>query len=123
VEHHHRCRAQIEERIREAKLGAALRHLPSGDLNANRVWMFSALLAVNLAAMVCDVSPVAGASGKAPEGAPLRRAAKTLRRLLFGVPARVIRTARRTILRLPAGFRYAEAFAATYRAAWALPPP
>jgi Transposase DDE domain group 1 len=123
VEHHHRHRAQIEERIREAKLGVALRRMPSGDLNANRAWMFSSLLAVNLAAMVCDVSPLAGASGKAPAGAPLRRAARTLRRLLFAVPARVIRTGRRTILRLPAGFRYAEAFAATYRAAWALPPP
>lgn len=123
VEHHHRQRAQIEERIREAKLGAALRRLPSGNLDANRVWMFCALLAVNLAAMVCDVSPLAGASGAAHEGAPLRRATKTLRRLLFAVPARVIRTGRRTILRLPAGLRYAEAFAATYRAAWALPPP
>lgn len=123
VEHHHRQRAQIEERIREAKLGAALRRLPSGNLDANRVWMFCALLAVNLAAMVCDVSPLAAASGQAPKGAPLRRAAKTLRRLLFGVPARVIRTGRQTILRLPAGFRYAEVFAATYRAAWALPPP
>jgi hypothetical protein len=123
IERHHRHRAQVEERIREAKLGAALRHLPSGDINANRVWLFCALLAVSLAAMVCDLSPVAGASGKAPAGAPLRRAAKTLRRLLFAVPARVIRTARRTILRLPAGFRHTGAFAATYRAAWGLPPP
>ena len=123
LEHHHRHRAQIEERIREAKLGAALRRLPSGDLNANRVWLFCSLLAVNLGAMVCDVSPLAGASGQAPQGAPLRRAAKTLRRALFGVPARVIRTGRRTIMRLPAGFRYAGAFAATYRAVWALPPP
>jgi len=123
IELHHRHRAQIEERIRETKLGAALRRLPSGDVNANRVWLFCALLAVNLAAMVCELSQLAGASDKAPEGTPLRRAAKTLRRLLFGVPARVIRTARRTILRLPAGFRYADAFAATYRAAWGLPPP
>ncbi len=102
---------------------AALRRLPSGNLDANRVWMFCALLAVNLAAMVCGVSPLAAASGAAPKGAPLRRATKTLPRLLFGVPARVIRTARRTILHLPAGLRYADAFAATYRAAWALPPP
>lgn len=97
--------------------------MPSGDLNANRVWLFCSLLALNLDAMVCDVSPLAGASGAAPVGSPLRRAAKTLHRLLFGVPARVIRTARRTILRLPAGFRHADAFAATYRAAWGLPPP
>lgn len=123
IEHHHRHRAQIEERIREAKLGAALRNLPSGDINANRVWLFCSLLALNLGAMVCDISPLAGASGAAPVGAPLRRAAKTLRRLLFAVPARVIRTGRRTILRLAAGFRHADAFAATYRAAWGLPPP
>jgi hypothetical protein len=37
VEHFHRHRAQIEERLKEAKLGQALRHLPSGDENANRV--------------------------------------------------------------------------------------
>lgn len=123
IEHHHRHRAQIEERIREVKLGAALRRMPSGDINANRVWLFCSLLALNLAALVCDVSPLAGASGKAPVGAPLRRAAKTLRRLLFAVPARVICSGRRTVLRLPAGFRHAGAFAATYRAAWGLPPP
>jgi len=123
IEHHHRHRAQIEERIREAKLGVALRNLPSGDINANRVWLFCALLAVNLAAMVCDLSPWAGASGCAPAGTPLRRAAKTLRKLLFAVPARVIRTGRRTILRLAVGFRHPDAFAATYRAAWGLPPP
>jgi hypothetical protein len=123
IEHHHRHRAQIEERIREAKLGAALRNLPSGDINANRVWLFCSLLALNLAALVCDLSPLAGASGSAPAGAPLRRAAKTLRRLLFAVPARVIRSGRRTILRLPAGFRHLDAFTATYRAAWGLPPP
>lgn len=123
IEHHHRHRAQIEERIREAKLGAALRNLPSGDVNANRVWLFCSLLALNLAAMVCDLSPWAGASGSAPAGVPLRRAAKTLRKLLFAVPARVIRTGKRMILRLPAGFRHLDAFTATYRAAWGLPPP
>ena len=31
VEHFHRHRAQIEERLKDAKLGQALRHLPSGD--------------------------------------------------------------------------------------------
>ena len=67
--------------LKDAKLGQALRHLPSGDLNANRVWLSCALLALNLTAMVCDLCPAAGASGKAPDGAPLRRAAKTLRRI------------------------------------------
>ncbi|MGE5764921.1 MAG: transposase [Mycobacterium leprae] len=39
VEHFHRQRAQIEERFKDAKLGHALRHLPSGKLAANRLWL------------------------------------------------------------------------------------
>jgi len=123
VEHFHRHRAQIEERLKDAKLGQALRHLPSGDQHANRVWLTSALLALNLTAWCCELCPAAGASGKAPDDAPLRRAAQTLRRILFCVPARIVRTARRTILRLPEGFRHADVFRATLDAVYALAPP
>jgi hypothetical protein len=123
VEHFHRHRAQIEERLKDTKLGQALRHLPSGDQNANRVWLTAALLALNLTAFCCDLCPAAGASGKAPDDAPLRRTAHTLRRILFNIPARIIRTARRTILRLPAGFHHADVFQATLDAVYALPPP
>lgn len=123
VEHFHRHRAQIEERLKEAKLGQALRHLPSGDEHANRVWLTAALLALNLTAWCCDLCPTAGASGKAPQHAPLRRAAHTLRRILFCIPARIVRSARRTILRLPEGFRHADVFQATLDAVYALPPP
>ena len=86
IEHFHRHRAQIEERLKEAKLGQALRHLPSGNEHANRVWLAAALLALNLTAFCCDLWPAAGASGKAPEDAPLRRAAKTLRRCCSTCP-------------------------------------
>jgi hypothetical protein len=86
IEHFHRHRAQIEERLKEAKLGQALRHLPSANQHANRVWLQAALLALNLTALCCDLCPAAGASGKAPTDAPLRRTAKTLRRILFNVP-------------------------------------
>jgi hypothetical protein len=123
VEHFHRHRAQIEERLKDTKLGQALRHLPSGDLRASRLWLTCALLALNLTAWCCDLCPAAGASGKAPDHAPLRRAAATLRRILLNVPARIIRTARRTILRLPEGFRHADVFQATLDAVYALPPP
>jgi len=123
IEHFHRHRAQIEERLKDTKLGQALRHLPSGDLNANRVWLAAALLALNLTAFCCDLCPAAGASGKAPDDAPLRRTAQTLRRILFNVPARILRTGRRTILRLPEGFRHADVFRATLDAVYALPPP
>jgi hypothetical protein len=123
VEHFHRHRAQIEERLKEAKLGQALRHLPSSCEHANRVWLQAALTALCLSAMCCDLCPAAGASGKAPTGAPLRRAARTLRRLLFCVPARIVRSGRQTILRLPAGFRHEAVFRLTYETAYALRPP
>jgi len=97
--------------------------MPCADHNANRLWMSACLTALNLTAMVCELCPAAGASGKAPAEAPLRRTAKTLRALLFCVPARIVTTARQTILRLPAGFRHAEVLSITYHAALALPAP
>jgi hypothetical protein len=124
VELFHRQRAQIEERFKDAKLGQALRHLPSGKLAANRLWLCCALLALNICAWVCDISPAARASGHSPDQrAPLRRHAKTLRHLLFCVPARIVRTARQTIMRLPDGFPHYEIFRTTYHAALALPGP
>jgi hypothetical protein len=123
VEHFHRHRAQIEERFKDAKLGQPLRHLPSGNLNANRLWLACSMMALNICALVCDISPAASASGNAPENTPLRRHAKTLRRLFFCVPARIARTARQTILHLPAGFPHYDVFKATYHAALALPGP
>jgi len=124
IEHFHRQRAQIEERFKDAKLGQALRHLPSGKLAANRLWLCCALLALNICAWVCDITPAAGASGTAAEkNTPLRRHAKTLRHLLFCVPARIVRSARQTIMRLPEGFPHYEIFTATYNAALALPGP
>ena len=123
VEHFHRHRAQIEERLKDAKLGQALRRMPSADHNANRTWMAACLLALNLTALICDLCPAAGASGKAPADAPLRRTAKTLRRILFCVPARIATSGRQTILHLPAGYRHAPILSATYHAALALPAP
>ena len=73
--------------------------------------------------MLCDLSPLAGASGTAPEQAPLRRHAKTLRRTLLRVRARITHHARQTTLRLAAGYRHLDAFQATWAAAYALPPP
>jgi hypothetical protein len=122
VEHFHRRRAQIEERFKEAKLGQALRHLPSGNEDANRVWLAASLAALTLSAFCCDLCPAARASGSGPADAPLRRAAKTLRRLLFRVPARIVRTGRRLILRLAHGFRHADTFTRTLQAVYALPP-
>jgi Transposase DDE domain group 1 len=119
VEHHHRDRAQIEERIKEAKLGVSLRRLPLSDLEANRVWLHCSTLALNLLALLNDLI-----FGPEPPGhLPRRRQAKWLRRMLLCVPARVIHHARRLILRLPAGLPSAPAFQAAYTAARGLAPP
>jgi hypothetical protein len=82
-------RRYIEERFKDAKLGQALRHLPSGKLVANRLRLCCCLLALNLSAFICDLSPAAAASGQAadPDNTPQRRHAKTLRRTLSACPA------------------------------------
>lgn len=123
VEHFHRHRAQIEERLKDAKLGQALRRLPSKDINANRLWLTAVIAALNLTAMLCDLSPLAAASGHAADGAPLRRHAKTLRRALLCVPARITRHARTITFHLAAGYRHLATLQATWAAAHALPPP
>ena len=119
IEQHHRDRAQIEERIKDAKLGVSLRRLPLSDLEANRVWLHCSTLALNLLALLNDLM-----FGIDPPGhLPRRRQAKFVRRMLLCVPARVIHHARRIILRLPAGLVSAPAFQAAYTAARGLAPP
>ncbi len=51
-----RQRAHIEERIKDAKLGCGLIHLPLGTLRANRGWQAAAVIAVNLVAMLSAVT-------------------------------------------------------------------
>lgn len=91
VEAWFRDRALVEERLKEAKLGMALRHLPSGYAAVNAVWMWAAFLALNLS-VFCQ--SLAGVDTKG------RAHAKRARRELFVLPARVLRHARRTVLRL-----------------------
>jgi hypothetical protein len=86
-----RQRAQVEERLKDSKCGLALRHLPSGYRSVNVVWMWAAFLALNLSAWTQALAGI-GTDGRAH--------AKRARRELFAVPARVIRHARRIVLRL-----------------------
>jgi len=53
-------RTDIEDRIREAKLGAGLIHLPSGYPETNTVWMWAALLAGNLSTLLQALTGAAG---------------------------------------------------------------
>jgi len=106
-----RGRAQVEERIKDSKCGLALRHLPSGYEAVNRVWMWSALLALNLSAWA------QGLGGADAQG---RAHAKRARRELFCIPARVLHHARRVVLRLSPAHRRGP-FLATWAALRALP--
>ncbi len=79
VEHRHRHRAQIEERIKHHKLGVSLRHLPASDLGANRTWLLASAIALNILAMLSDL-----VFGPNPdERLPRRRQAKYLRWMLL----------------------------------------
>jgi hypothetical protein len=93
----HRMRTDIEDRIRDAKHGAALRHLPSGTRTANTVWMWGALLAVNLSAWLQELAGLDSGNGRG------RAHLGTLRHRLLNVPARLVRHAGQVTLRLPPG--------------------
>jgi len=96
VEAWFRMRTDIEDRIREAKLGAGLIHLPSGYPETNTVWMWAALLAGNLSTLLETLTGI-------ETGKQDRAHGDRLRHQLLRVPARVIRHARRLTLRLPPG--------------------
>ena len=93
----HRMRTDIEDRIRDAKHGAALRHLPSATRAANTVWMWGALLAVNLSAWLQELAGLDRGDGRG------RSHLGTLRHRLLMVPARLVRHAGQITLRLPPG--------------------
>jgi hypothetical protein len=97
VEAWDRMRTDIEDRIRDAKHGAALRHLPSGTRAANSVWMWGALLAVNLSAWLQELAGLDHGDGRG------RNHLGTLRHRLLIVPARLVRHAGQVTLRLPPG--------------------
>ncbi|HET7682863.1 MAG TPA: IS1380 family transposase [Marmoricola sp.] len=97
VEAWFRHRTDIEDRIRDAKHGAALRHLPSGDETVNTAWMWGALLAVNFSAWLHELGGLDDGNGRA------RGHLNRLRRELICIPGRVVHHARRTTLRLPPG--------------------
>ena len=91
IEYWFRERAWIEERIKDTKLGMALRHLPSGHEATNACWMWACLLALNLSAWTQTLGQV-DHDGFAH--------GKRLRRQLLRVPARIVHHARRTVIRL-----------------------
>jgi DDE family transposase len=105
AEHWYRHRTTVENLFRDSKLGAALRHLPSGYPQVNLAWMWGALLAATMAAWLHQLTAItAGEDILAGHGVRGGKAMiATLRWRLIAVPGRLIRHARHLILRLPPG--------------------
>jgi hypothetical protein len=105
VEHWYRHRTTVENIFRDSKLGAALRHLPSGCPQVNMAWMWGALLAASMAAWLHQLTAItAGQDILAGHGVRGGKAMiATLRWRLIAVPGRLIRHARHLVLRLPPG--------------------
>jgi hypothetical protein len=105
AEHWYRHRTTVENLFRDSKLGAALRHLPSGYPQVNLAWMWGALLAATMAAWLHQLTAItAGEDILAGHGVRGGKAMiATLRRRLIAVPGRLIRHARHLTLRLPPG--------------------
>ena len=105
AEHWYRHRTTVENIFRDSKLGAALRHLPSGYPQVNLAWMWGALLAATMAAWLHQLTAItAGQDILAGHGVRGGKAMiATLRWRLIAVPGRLVRHARHLILRLPPG--------------------
>jgi Transposase DDE domain group 1 len=105
AEHWYRHRTTVENLFRDSKLGAALRHLPSGYPQVNLAWMWGALLAATMAAWLHQLTATALGEdivhGHGVRGGKAMIA--TLRWRLIAVPGRLIRHARHLTLRLPPG--------------------
>ncbi len=82
-----RLRAHVEETIKDSKLGMAMRHMPSGYESVNVMWMWCALLAMNISSWLQAFTEHDKANGRAH--------GKRLRRELVCIAARVTHHARR----------------------------
>ncbi|MCA1696187.1 MAG: IS1380 family transposase [Actinobacteria bacterium] len=124
IEHWYRHRTAIENIFRDSKLGAALRHLPSGYPEINRAWMWGALLATSITGWLHQLTATPGPGpGPGPGTTLLGHGVRegqamiaTLRHRLIRVPARLVRHAGKLTLRLPPGYHLLTTVLARLRA-------
>jgi hypothetical protein len=95
LERWHRAKANVENRIKEAKLGLGLDNLPCRSFHANWAYLLVTLLAYNLLCWLKLLALPAGERGSY---------AKRLRFRFIAVAATVGRSGRRLVLRLAGGY-------------------
>jgi len=93
----HRTQAHVEDKIKELKAVGA-QTLPSKDWNRNSAWLQLVALAASLNAWLRHL---------ALDGQLARAEPKALRFALLGAPARLVRHARKRILKIPPGWAWA----------------
>lgn len=86
--------------------------LPSGVFQANAAWLVTAVIAHNL------IRAAAALVG----GTMAMARALTIRSRIISIPARIAHRARRLILHLPTGWKWAKAFEDLWAAALGPPP-
>jgi DDE family transposase len=111
LELRHRQRARVEDRIRAAK-ATGLRNLPFDHLRRNAVWLELVLAAQDLTCWTQALLLDGGLAVAEP---------KTLRYRLLHVAARIVRHARRTILRLQRSWPWAAELARAFTRLRAMP--
>ena len=106
----HRDHATIELVIRDLK-DQALAHFPSGSMHANSAWTVIAALAHNLGRWITQI------------GMPNEpvQTARSRRRQLLAIPARLTRTSRQWTLRMPARWPWQHQFTTILNRIRALP--
>jgi hypothetical protein len=102
----HRRHAVIEQVIADLK-DSALAHMPSGSFAANSAWLVLAAIAFNLTR----------AAGALASSFHAKATTATIRGQLIAVAARVTRSARRSVLRLPAAWPWADQWQRLFSAA------
>jgi hypothetical protein len=108
----HPGHAIIEQVFADLK-GSALAHLPSGSFAANSAWLALAAIAFNLVR----------AAGTIAAGKHARATTATLRTRIINIPARVVISARRITLRLPAAWPWKDAWTTLFHATIGPPRP
>jgi hypothetical protein len=98
----HRQHAVVELTIRDLKEGAGLEHIPSGSFDANSAWLQCAVLAHNLTRWSVTIG----------QHQPVDHltVARTIRRRLINIPARLVNHAGRPTLRSPLNWPWRQWF-------------
>ena len=113
ADRYHRAHAVCELAIRDQKESAGLAHLPSGVFAANAAWLLCSALAHNTYRWIPLLAGTR-TPGQLTTG-------KSIRRRLFGIPARLVNHGGKRLLRLPARWPWAAAYQTTLRKLRALP--